>query len=187
MLVSCSTDDATTSTETLSPIAPKVDHSQHYPPGTSFALRFVATATAEERDIIPVPGSGTDKALCFDGDLLDLETGRLIGTATDCLADISGDDVVGMALVGTTIFNLPGGSFTSRGNTTVQPILTDPTGTPITHVTGAIPHAGQNSIIDGTGKFEDASGSVRLSGAVNLSNLGAGEITFDCVFIINLD
>jgi hypothetical protein len=92
-----------------------------------------------------------------------------------------------MALVGTTTFHLPGGTLTSRGSTTVQPILTDPIETPITHVTGAVPDAGANSIIGGTGRFANATGSVRLSGAVNLSNLDNGEITFDCVFAINLD
>jgi hypothetical protein len=150
-------------------------------------LQFAATAVGEERPIPPIPGSGTSTGLCFDGDLVDLATRRVIGTATDCLADIVGGPDVGMALVGTTTFNLPGGTLTSRGLTTVQPILTDPTETPITHTTGAVPNAGANSIIEGTGRFANATGSVRLSGAVNLSNLDNGEITFDCVFVINLD
>jgi hypothetical protein len=150
-------------------------------------LRFVATALADERPIPPIPGTGTDTGLCFDGDLIDLATGRVIGSATDCLADIEGSPEEGMALVGTTIFNLPGGTITSRGLTTVQPVLTDPAGTPVTHTTGAIPNPGANSIIGGTGRFANASGSVRLSGAVNLDALGDGIIAFDCVFVIDLD
>jgi hypothetical protein len=50
-----------------------------------------------------------------------------------------------------------------------------------------VPNPGANSIIGGTGRFQNATGSVRLSGAVNLSELGDGVITFDCVFVINLD
>jgi len=34
--------------------------------------------------------------------------------------------------------------------------------------------------------FRNLSGEVRLSGAVNLSNAGAGEITFSCVFLMDL-
>ena len=66
----------------------------------------------------------------------------------------------GMALVGTTIFNLPGGTLISRGSTSVRPILTNPAETPITHVTGAIPNPGVNSVIEGTGRFAGATGSV---------------------------
>ena len=35
----------------------------------------------------------------------------------------------------------------------------------------------------GMSKFSD--GAARLSGAVNLSNAGAGEITFSCLFVLS--
>jgi hypothetical protein len=35
--------------------------------------------------------------------------------------------------------------------------------------------------------FRHSSGEVRLSGAVNLSNFGSGEITFSCLFVLDLD
>jgi hypothetical protein len=42
-------------------------------------------------------------------------------------------------------------------------------------------------VIYGDGKFRKAAAPVRLSGAVNLSKLDSdGEITFDCMFAINL-
>ena len=185
-MVSCSSDSATTTDLSLSPAPSTGSEITPAAAGKRFALQFVTTATAELRPIPPT-ASGADSALCFDGTLYDLATGHVIGTATDCLADIVGDPGNGMALIGTTIFNLPGGTLMSRGATTVQPILTPPAGTPITHVTGAVPNDGDNSIIGGTGRFAGATGSVRLSGAVNLSNLGAGEITFDCLFVIELD
>lgn len=78
-----------------------------------------------------------------------------------------------------------GNQLTSRGQTTVQPTTI---GSPdVTHITGAIPATDENSILSGTRKFQDATGQVRLSGSVNLDNLGSGEITFDCLFVINLD
>jgi hypothetical protein len=42
-------------------------------------------------------------------------------------------------------------------------------------------------VIYGDGKFQNAAGKVRLSGAVNLSALTtAGQIFFDCVFVIDI-
>ena len=60
--------------------------------------------------------------------------------------------------------------------------------TGITHITGAFPDDGENSIIAATGIFEGAVGAVRLSGAANLSRLGdAGEMGFACLFVIQLE
>ena len=57
----------------------------------------------------------------------------------------------------------------------------------MTVVTGAIPAAGEESVLSGTGVFEGVSGQVRLSGAVDMSELESEtKITFDCVFIISV-
>jgi hypothetical protein len=155
-------------------------------------LQLLGSDVAEERDIPPINDSGgallTDKGLCFDVDLLNLRTGKMIGTATDCLAllEEQGDGVV---LVGTTIFNMPGGSFTSRGVTTVEPIADHsqvPSSSAATHTTGSIPEEPPvNNVIAGSGRFADFEASVRLSGAVNMSQLDSdGIIAFDCVFVI---
>ena len=130
-------------------------------------------------------GNGELDALCFTVDLVDVSTNQVIGDATDCLSNISGDPVVGMALTGTTIFNFPQGQLVSRGSTTVQPILHPSPQDGFTHVTGAPAPSSGSNIIDGTKAFKNADGTVRLSGLVNLENLGSGEITFDCVFVIN--
>ena len=151
--------------------------------GKILVVGLQGTYTAETRPI-PVTDQGSTEAACFDLDLINLSTGKVIGTATDCLSDIS-DVGDGMALTGTTIFNLPGGTIMSRGRTTVKPITTNAADTPVTHITGAVPNAGTNSIISGTGKYAGASGEVRLSGAVNLSAFPT--ITFDCIFVITLD
>ena len=50
-----------------------------------------------------------------------------------------------------------------------------------------VPSGSANGVIYGDGKFENAAGPVRLSGAVNLSELDAsGLITSDCVFILDV-
>ena len=38
----------------------------------------------------------------------------------------------------------------------------------------------------GSGSFEGVTGSTRLSGAVDMSKMGEGVVTFDCIFVINL-
>ena len=130
-------------------------------------------------------------ALCFDLDIIDLKTGKKIGTASDCLSNINGVGD-GLALVGRTIFNFDGGTLITRGLTSVQAVTH---GSPdFTHITGAIPTEGENSVLAGSGRFKDATGPVRLSGAVKLVPIPNGDgpeddqlqITFDCIFDISL-
>ncbi len=121
-------------------------------------------------------------ALCYDLDLVDVKTGDVIGSAADCLTNISGVGD-GVALTGTTFFFFHGGTVVTRGLTTVQP--TTHGSADFTHITGAIPQPGDNNVIYGDGKFKNASGPVRLSGAVNLANFPA-QAVFDCVFILDV-
>jgi hypothetical protein len=132
-------------------------------PGRGAVLRLLGTGVAYEAVVPDIDGDEQDdEAVCFDIDLLDAK-GRIIGTASDCLSNITevGD---GLALVGTTIFRLPNGTFTSRGNTTVQPITTNAP-TPVTHTTGAVPMDGDNGVIAGTGAYRNFRAQVRLGGA----------------------
>ena len=122
--------------------------------------------------------------LCFDMDLVNAKTGKVIGRGSDCLSDITPSDNGGMALTATSFFHFPGGTLVSQGLVTVQPKLHGLE--EFTHVTGAAPSQSINNVIYGDGKFKDADGSVRLSGLVNLSRFGSGYIDFDCVFIIDL-
>ncbi|MDH3890733.1 MAG: hypothetical protein OEV49_06580 [candidate division Zixibacteria bacterium] len=153
-------------------------------PGKATVLRLFGTGEAYGGTVPDIDGDGAvDSATCFDVDLYD-GTGKKIGTATDCLSMITpvGD---GLALIGTTIFHLPNGTFVSRGNTSVQPITVS-VATPATHVTGAIPIDGSNGVLSGTGAYEGFTAQVRLSGAVDMSKLDSdGLITFDCLFAIS--
>jgi hypothetical protein len=152
-------------------------------PGRAGVLRLLGTGQAYEGTVPDIDGDGEDDpATCFDVDLYNA-SGQKIGTATDCLSEITpvGD---GLALIGTTIFRLPNGTFVSRGYTTVQPVTTS-VPTPATHTTGAIPVDGSNGVLYGTGAFAGFAAQVRLSGAVNMSQLDSdGLITFDCLFAI---
>jgi hypothetical protein len=154
--------------------------------GNNIVVRLVGTDMARDgTEMFELYGlEPPEEVLCFDVDLVDAKSGNVIGSASDCLSSISGDKVIGMALTGTTFFFFPGGTLISQGLTTVQPVLH---GSPdSTHITGAIPSPDGNDVIYGDGKFKNANGPVRLSGAVNLDMLGNGIITFDCVFIIDI-
>lgn len=135
-----------------------------------------------------VDGDGQeDQAMCFDVDAIDLNKDQVVGTGTDCLIVMSEPDEP-LSVLGTTYFDLQGGnSIVTRGLTSVQPKTGALGG--FTHVTGATPSGG-NDILDGTGVYAGKTGSARLSGLVNLGSFNGNEgetITFDCLFVIDLD
>lgn len=144
-------------------------------------------------DTVPdIDGDGIDdSAICFDVELFDLTNNRVVGTATDCLSNITPIGG-GLGLVGTTYFHTPEGTLITRGNTTVQPVV-HPTVSAdgqqtFTHVTGAAGNG--NAILGGTGRFANASGTSRLSGMVSMENFAGNEgepIVFDCLFVIKID
>ena len=95
----------------------------------------------------------------------------------------AGDD--GVKLIGTAYFEFPQGTIVARGLTSVRPTFAGHGSDTVTHGTTAIPAPGENSVLAATGAFAGLEASVRLGGAVNLSNLAsANEITFDCLFTI---
>lgn len=151
--------------------------------GNNIAVRLVGTDDVFDGDALFADfGLAPEGALCYDLDLVDVKSGNVIGSAADCLTDISGVGD-GVALTGTTFFFFPGGTVVTRGLTTVQPKTHG--SADFTHITGAIPQPTDNNVIYGDGKFKNASGPVRLSGAVNLSNFPA-EATFDCIFVLDV-
>ena len=122
-------------------------------------------------------------------DVVNVNTGEVIGKGDDCLSQVADGSNGGVILTGTTFFNLPEGQLVSRGRTTVQPSNEIAAGSPYTHITGAIPAPGTNQVVSGTGDFSGSSGTVSLSGTVDLSNFAANPgdpVGFDCLFAINL-
>lgn len=167
------------------------------PPGRSMVYQLKGTAIGEMREIdTDGDGIADTTANCFDVGLFDPRTGKQIGTATDCLSDVSvviddepGNQPFGLniALTGTTFFNLPGGTLVAQGLTTVRPVLqpTERDGRVFTHITGA---NGEDGIRYGTGMFQNFGGTARLSGIIDLARFGTmGEITFDCLFVVDLE
>ena len=148
--------------------------------GRSLAVVLQGTAEGEFRMI------GGVEMECFDVDLVDAASGRIIGRATECLdlnsivPDPSGG--AGFSISATQFFHLPGGMINTSMRATVQPVLEGSSG--ITHITGSIGD-GMN-IVAGTGRYQDAQGTARLNGALDLSRLSEDIVTFDCVFRIDL-
>jgi hypothetical protein len=157
-----------------------VDHNH----SKSLVFRMQGSAVSTPAVIPPIDGSGTTKADGFELDLFDPATDEQIGTVLETLADIRPANG-GLAIVGTQVFRLADGELTVRGLTSVAPTTH---GSPeYTHITGAIPRAGENNVLSGTGAYEGAIGTVRLSGAVNLADFESqGRVAFNCLFVVRL-
>lgn len=127
-----------------------------------------------------------DFAFCFDVNLTSAKTNKVIGTATECVSDLDGDGP--MPPYATTTFNFPQGTLVARGKMNFGLVSWDPaTNSDVADInvlSGYFPAPGANNILSGTGRFKNATGRVRLSGAV-IDNFD-GTATLDCMFIIDL-
>ncbi len=154
-----------------------------------FVVILQGTGTLELREVPDIDGDGVaDPAICVDVDLADARTGHVIGTGTECLseADLDGQ---GAKPIATTTFNFPGGTLVQRGKLTAQPVLWEPqfnsdVDPKVQLVTGAFPAPGVNNVLSGTGRFKNAMGRVRLSGAAG--DNPDGTTTLNCIFVIEL-
>ena len=155
--------------------------------GKHLVLNLVGTGTGYEGMVPDIDGDGLDDmATCFDVDLINMKNQRVIGTATDCLSNITPTGA-GLTLVGTSIFHMASGELVTRGLTTVHGVLqptVSPSGQIFTHMTGAASDG--NAVLSGTKRFATATGTSRLSGLVNLADF-PNTATFDCLFVIDLD
>lgn len=154
-------------------------------------LNLVGTATAYDRTVPDIDGDGKDEpAKCFDAAVVDADTTKVIGAGTDCFAQVTLKGT-GLAMVTTTYFNFPSGTLIVRLNTSGQPLLqptVTPSGVTMTHMSGAA--SKENPIIGGTGRFARETGTARLSGLLNMEKFSldtGGPVTFDCLFVIDLD
>jgi hypothetical protein len=163
-----------------------------------YVVQLAGTAVGETRQI-DTDGDGVpDKeANCFDLPLTDPNTGLTVGTGSDCLSDVEvlneaddacnpADSLEGCAvrLVDTTIFQFASGTIVSQGPVSIPVVLdAGSSAAGVTHITGSFP--AENNILYGTGVFEGVTGTVRVSGGVNMSNtVSDNEITFDCFFAL---
>jgi hypothetical protein len=157
--------------------------------GTTIGVRLVGTDQAYPGTaLFDAYGVVGPDSLCWDFDMLDINTGDSIGDVTDCAAII---DIVDTEqgdrykVLGTTFFYFPGGTFVSRVYTSVMPVTH---GSPnFTHITGAAPVEGTDNVLYGDRKFKSATGTVRFSGTGNLSTFFVdGVISIDCLFTLDI-
>ena len=170
------------------------------------ALKFIGTADGGDlsqlaQDLMEDTGVVVSEDFdCFELPVFDLESGNPVGIGVDCLYVFDGDNS-GAKIEAITFFFLPRGSLVSHGCTSARRFWPGVGDSGVTHMTGSIGPAelgGDNPPAAGTpcestggivyatkgmSKFSD--GAARLSGAVNLSNAGAGEITFSCLFVLS--
>lgn len=164
---------------------PTAKNNDNFLSETNLVLNLKGTATGYDGTVPNTETGGVIPGNCFEAELIYVPTGRVIGTGTDCLSNVREVDG-GLALLGTAVFDFgPFGTLTTQGLTSVQPKTHGSEN--ISHITGSIPMPGTNSIVSGTGLFAGATGSSRLSGAVNMWNIQNNEITFDCLFVIDFD
>lgn len=148
-------------------------------------IQFKGTAQAVPTDY-DTDGDGVADTTspCFEAPIFDPATGTQIGLGSDCL-EVESNDEGNIRLTGTGFFELADGMIAVQGLTTVRPVL-QPTrrgGIEFTHITGANSDSG---LLYGTGRYQGATGAVRLSGQVDMSRLDSdGVIHFDCIFIID--
>jgi hypothetical protein len=149
-------------------------------------VQLTGKAIGTTRPIPVMPETGTTQGNCFDVNLVNPSDTTVIGTATRCLTDLRTVEG-GMALTATTFFHLRHGTIVTRQPATVQPLTVSTVG--LTHLIGAIQAPSAKTILAeaGTGQFAGVPGSVRLAGALDLSNFkDKNEIAFDELALIRL-
>ena len=138
---------------------------------------------------VPVTDLGTTAATCVDAVITDLKTGEIVGRFTDALADAQFTPDGGFVITSTVTFRLPLGDVVTRGRVTVLPVSAAAfalgASLPnVTHFTGSVPLPGVNSVLSGTRRYKNATGQVRVSGAIDLSVPNAEG--FNCLFVLDL-
>jgi hypothetical protein len=171
------------------------------------ALKFVGTATGGDlsplaAELMAETGVEVSDAFgCFELPILDLTSGNPVGIGVDCLNVFEPPVEAGLKIEALSFFFLPRGTLVNHGCTSVRPFWDGVGNSGVTHMTGSIGPAelgGENSPAEGTpcestggviyatkGMKKFLDGETRLSGAVNLSNVGNGVITFSCLFVLN--
>ena len=155
--------------------------------GRMLVVQLKGKAVGETRSIPPIEATRTtSEGNCFEVDLTDVMTDRVIGTATRCFTDVNtvGD---GMTLTDTTFYRLREGTIVSRQRTIIQPTID---GWPdVTHIAMAISAPYANTILAdaGSGAFKGVSGSTRLAGAMDMRQFRErNEIAFNDIALIKL-
>lgn len=141
------------------------------------------TVLSQSKTIIHPKTGETLQPDCFLMDLIDPDTGNIIGTLEDCVVEniIPSDGTITSRVI--TSINIDGSGTIQAENIVFQEIL--PPVNELNFSTLFIPT--ENNVIHTTFEFEGMEGTVALEGEVNIQKIGQGIITFNCIFTINLE
>lgn len=141
------------------------------------------TVLSQSKTIVHPKTGETLEPDCFLMNLIDPDTGNIIGTLEDCVVEniIPSDGTITSRVI--TSINIDGRGTIQAENIVFQEIL--PPVQELNFSTLFIPT--ENNVINTTFEFEGMEGTVALEGEVNVKQMGDGIITFDCIFTINLE
>ena len=141
------------------------------------------TAIGQPRTIGHPKTGETLESVCFLMDLVDPDTGNVIGTLQDCVVDnvTHGDGTILSRVI--TSININGRGTIQAENQVLQTLQL-----PVEafNFTTSFTPIG-NNVINTTFEFENMEGTVALDGEVNLANFDQGIVTFNCNFTIALE
>lgn len=141
------------------------------------------TVLGQAKTIVHSKTSETLEPICFLMELVDPDTGKIIGTLEDCVvtSETPSDGTITSRVI--TSINIDGRGTIQAENLVLQTI--QPPIEELNFNTSFTPT--EDNVINTTFEFEGMEGTVSLDGEVNLKNMGQGIVTFDCDFIINLE
>lgn len=160
------------------------DNTGSIPGPEQIRLKVIAKGTAigQPKTIVHPKTGETLESVCFLMELVDPDTGNIIGTLQDCVVDnVPNDDGSILSKVITSI-NLNGRGTIQAENQVLQ--TSQPPVEEFNFTTSFTPT--ENNVISTSFEFENMEGTVALDGVVNLANFEQGIVTFNCDFIIDL-
>ncbi|RMA58083.1 hypothetical protein [Ulvibacter antarcticus] len=158
------------------------DYHEEVPDLEQTQLRVIGKGTAvAQLKIINNPDTGQPiEAFCFLMELINAETGEIIGTLEDCdMGTTENSDGTLISKIVTKFIITNEGSIISRGDVLQKPIGDERFSTEFTPF--------EDNIVEITGDFEGMKGRTTLIGEVDLSQFDQNIITFNCNFTIDLE
>lgn len=168
-IVSCNSDDNTVGS----------------PEPMQIQLKVTARGTVlgQPKTIVHPKTGETLEPNCFLMELIDTDTGNVIGTLEDCVVnnETPSDGTITSRVI--TSINIDGRGTIQAENIVFQELL--PPLQELNFKTSFTPT--EDNVINTTFEFEGMEGTVSLVGEVSLKNLEQGIVTFNCDFTINLE
>ncbi len=158
---------------------------------SSFTVQLKGESDVMEgREVVPLlkdlPASVSEllhNSSCYPLSIFDPATNLRIGQGFDCLTDLDTESSApAITVTEIPIFIFGDDVLIASTPLTAQPFVVSAGDK--THLTGSFPL--EPNIIFGQGRFAQATGIVRVSGGVNLTQ-SPQVVDFNCLFVVNLD